>query len=326
MLMAAGLGTRLRPFTEKTSKPCLPVLGVPVAQFALDTLSQAQVAQVVANLHSHADETEKRFSALDAHQMELKFSDERALLLGSAGGIRKALHHFEGDAFFLLNGDVIAEVNLSELAQKHRELREKRGVTMTLAVHPGAPPGEYTELQCDSSGETLIGFGAKAMGRPFFSGVAVFEPEAFRALPVDRPLELVPAVIQPAIQAGKAGIHRISQGLWYDIGSPELWHWTHLQWIELIESNASFPELWKNRVLSRNHRLAPGVWCASTLAKTKNLQIQARAWKEVAYWGESFLKGGIPPERLGPDAVLYGSRPSASRGIGFEEDWVSIQG
>src|SRR4051794_13663614 len=103
MLMAAGRGTRLRPFTDLAPKPLLPLLGVPMAQFAVDALAQAGVPRIVANIHHHAAATRAGFAALDLAGTELVFSDESAELLGSAGGIQKASPLLGEGPFFLMN-------------------------------------------------------------------------------------------------------------------------------------------------------------------------------------------------------------------------------
>src|SRR5688500_7784184 len=92
MLMTAGLGTRLRPFTEIAPKHLLPVMGVPMAQFAVDLLARFGVSRIVCNVHHRADLAVPALKALEhGPGTSIEISDESQLLLGSAGGIRKAL-------------------------------------------------------------------------------------------------------------------------------------------------------------------------------------------------------------------------------------------
>src|SRR4051812_48037749 len=107
MLMAAGLGTRLRPFTDRYSKPMLPLLGSPMAAFAYDAVRAAGVEKVVANVHHLAAATEAGLFALrEPGGPRIEISDESSLLLGSAGGLRQAAPKL-GGPFFLVNGDVL---------------------------------------------------------------------------------------------------------------------------------------------------------------------------------------------------------------------------
>src|SRR5690349_9521799 len=93
MLMTAGLGTRLRPFTDLLPKPLLPLMGIPMAQFALDALAEAGVEKVVANVHHLPEKLRESLPGLatQAGIKELRLSDETQELLGSAGGMRNAL-------------------------------------------------------------------------------------------------------------------------------------------------------------------------------------------------------------------------------------------
>src|SRR5690606_25829568 len=114
MVMAAGLGTRLRPFTEKTAKPLLPLLGVPMAQFAYDLISRTSVEKTVANVHHLATASSQALRFLE-HSGSIEISDESHLLLGSAGGLAKAAPHFKGKPFYVLNADTICNTHLQDL-------------------------------------------------------------------------------------------------------------------------------------------------------------------------------------------------------------------
>src|SRR4051812_21400006 len=94
MFMCAGLGTRLRPFTEIRTKALMPLLGIPIAQFGLDSLVSSGVSKIVANVHHDAANSTRGLRQLEYSGASLLISDESDLLLGSAGGLRKALPLF----------------------------------------------------------------------------------------------------------------------------------------------------------------------------------------------------------------------------------------
>lgn len=321
MVMAAGLGTRLRPFTEITPKAFLPLMGIPIAQFALDSLREAGVSDAVVNIHHHAEAARERLSALDANGIRLQISDESDLLLGSAGGIRKAFPLLGGGPFFLLNADVLCDLQLSELGMRHRELRERHGVSLTLALlRKGPAGGRYREIFHDESSGLVTGFGTLEEGKAFYSGCAVIEPEALRDVPLEGPAEFVPTILEPAIREGKAGA-LVFDGKWLDIGSPALWLDAHVELIESLETGL-LPIPWKERIEKRNRRIAPGIWVEKG---EKNL-ISVSGWAPPAYWSAS----GSHPVRLGPREVLYGARSAAPTerslrsGIGYGGKWVEI--
>lgn len=102
MVMAAGLGKRMRPLTASQPKPMVRVAGKPLIDHALDRLSEAGVAKAVVNVHYLADTLEAHLKARKTPSVAV--SDERALLLETGGGMIKALPHLP-DPFFCLNAD-----------------------------------------------------------------------------------------------------------------------------------------------------------------------------------------------------------------------------
>lgn len=150
MVMAAGLGTRLKPFTDRLPKPLLPLLGVPMGQFALDATGRAGVRRVAVNIHAHPEVSRARWPQLERPGgFELMLSDESTQLLGSGGGVRTAASLLASAGspgpHFLLNADTLCDVDLLALAQEHERLRRDRGVVLTLAVLGRPRPGRAIE-------------------------------------------------------------------------------------------------------------------------------------------------------------------------------------
>jgi mannose-1-phosphate guanylyltransferase len=334
MLMAAGLGTRLRPFTELEPKALLPLLGVPMAQFALDAASAAGVDRVVANVHHLADRAGSGLRALELGGAALELSDESGELLGSAGGLRQAAPKFRaGEPFFVLNADVLCDVDLAALARAHRRLRERHGARITLTVfeRPPLEPGEtqreaYREILLDPTTGLITGLGEKAVGRPYFVGAAVIEPEALAEIPPNGPAEFVPSILLPAIRDGKAGAY-FTQGRWHDVGSPALWLQTHVALLRALETGR-LPRPWRTRLESGNRRIAPETWVS---LRAPGRLIRTARWSGPAYWNPLHDQTALPPESLGPGAVLYGTAQgiaqggTLSDGIGFRGLWSSLQ-
>ena len=105
MIMGAGLGSRMRPLTDDRPKPLVMVAGRTLIDHSIDRLVAAGVTKIVVNLHYKGE-------MLRAHlgkrrDVEIIFSDETDLLLDTGGGVVKALAHFEGEPFFVLNSDSI---------------------------------------------------------------------------------------------------------------------------------------------------------------------------------------------------------------------------
>jgi NDP-sugar pyrophosphorylase family protein len=324
MLMAAGLGTRLKPFTDMIPKALLPVMGVPVAQFAIDALVEAGVKRIVANVHHQADQARSGLMALDRGASEMILSDESGLLLGSAGGIAKAAEHFEGAPFFLVNADVLSDVSLSRLAQRHLQLRAQCGVKLTLTVFPrprqtAEAPVKYREIFLGPSGSEdsglIQGLGDLQSDKPYFVGAAILEPELFKDIATDQPSDFVEKILRPAISEKKAGYY-LTEGKWFDIGSAPVWLETHLQLIRDLETG-ELSRNWRLRLEENNLRIAQQVW----ISRGARRDFKIAGIAAPAYFNHLGDSTAQPPALLGPDAVLYGDAHSFkgdfSRRIGF---------
>lgn len=103
MILAAGLGTRMRPLTLKVPKPLVKVGGKPLLQYALDALNVAQITKIVMNVHHLVDQIERYVEGLTG--FDIQISDERFDLLDSGGGIKHALPLFSEKPIILLNAD-----------------------------------------------------------------------------------------------------------------------------------------------------------------------------------------------------------------------------
>ena len=105
MVLAAGLGTRMRPLTDETPKPLIKVAGKPLIDYALDRFADAGVTRAIVNVHYLPDQVEAHVATRTAP--EIVVSDERALLLETGGGLKKARSEFGDDPLFCTNTDAI---------------------------------------------------------------------------------------------------------------------------------------------------------------------------------------------------------------------------
>src|SRR5919108_6583302 len=109
MLLAAGLGTRLRPITYEVPKPLVPVLGTPVMEHIVRLLARHGFDDVVCNLHYFPDQIKERFRDGSPWDLRLVYSYEEELL-GTAGGVRNVRDHFEGQTFLIISGDALTDI------------------------------------------------------------------------------------------------------------------------------------------------------------------------------------------------------------------------
>ena len=221
VVLAAGLGTRLRPLSAVRAKAALPVAGRPIVIRILEQLKAAGVERVVVNLH-HRAETIARVVG-DGRQLglDVRYSWESEVL-GSGGGPARALPLLAADRFFIVNGDTLAQVDLAALAAAHHA----SGALATLAVVP-ANLASYNAILADASGQWT---GVAARGTPaadvrgtpwHFVGLQAVNAAAFASVDASRPSETV-REIYPGLVAERPGAVRVfpTTGSFFDVGTP----------------------------------------------------------------------------------------------------------
>ncbi len=178
MILAAGLGTRLRPLTKTLPKPLIPIKNRPLIYYGLDLIKRAGVDEVVINLHYLGDLIEKELG--DGRKLGLKITYSREQeLLGTGGGIKAAEKFLSGESFLVLNCDLLTDLDLKEVIRFH----QGKQAIATMVLRPN--PGQYTKLGIDDDYRVLkIGqLVDQAVGliddRYMFAGIQVFEPEIF---------------------------------------------------------------------------------------------------------------------------------------------------
>jgi mannose-1-phosphate guanylyltransferase len=185
MVLCAGLGTRLRPLTERVPKPAVPVCGLPLVRWTLALLAGAGVRRAVVNVH-HLPAA-MRAAAADAARalgMSLAISDE-PVIAGTGGALREARAHLEGaDAILLLNGDVLFDVDLAAALADHRA----SGALATMVLMPMPPGARYATVDVDTGGAVrriagAFGPGGAALTPWHFSGVHVLSPGILAQVP-----------------------------------------------------------------------------------------------------------------------------------------------
>lgn len=122
MILAAGLGERLRPLTEWLPKPLLPVANQPVMLQGVRRLQAAGVTEICANLSYKPSEIRQAFGDGSAWGVRLQWTQESELL-GTAGGMKNAQHLLQDDVIVLIAGDAMLDIDLTPLIEKHRSTK-----------------------------------------------------------------------------------------------------------------------------------------------------------------------------------------------------------
>ena len=218
MVLAAGLGTRMRPLTAQRPKPLIEVAGKPLLDYVLDRLAEADVERAVVNVHYLADQIVGHVAARKKPRVVI--SDERGLLLGTGGGVVKALPELGNAPFFHLNSDTLwidgVRPNLVRLA----ETFDPAAMDALLLLAPTTGSIGYA-----GRGDYIMATDGRLRARaerdvaPFvFAGVAILAPALFTGAPKGEfPLT---DLFNRAAAAGRLHGLRLD-GLWMHVGTPD---------------------------------------------------------------------------------------------------------
>ena len=182
MVLAAGLGTRLRPLTDLISKPMAPIVNRPVMEHIIKLLAKHGFTDIVCNLHYFPDEIKNHFRDGSKWGVNIVYSFEEELL-GTAGGVKKVEDFFQGQTFLVISGDALTDINLSRAHDFHKE---KKGVT-TLVLAEVEDTSQFGVVLLDDE-KRIRGFQEKplsgeAKSNLANSGIYFFEPDIFKYMP-----------------------------------------------------------------------------------------------------------------------------------------------
>lgn len=188
MVLAAGLGTRMRPITEHTPKPLVKVAGKPMIDYALDLLADAGVETAVVNIHHHADQMLEHLAAYS--RLSIVISDEREGLMNSGGGLVKGLKLLSRAPTLVMNADLfwIGETpgepgNLARLADFFDPAKMDMAL---LCVDMDRTTGHNGKRDFSLSGEGRLTRYAEGLPKPVvYAGAIALDPSLFDDAPSD---------------------------------------------------------------------------------------------------------------------------------------------
>jgi N-acetyl-alpha-D-muramate 1-phosphate uridylyltransferase len=218
MILAAGLGRRMLPITEKLPKPLVKVGGMALIDRAVAALSKAGIKRIVVNVHHMADQIEAHLGTGDGP--EIIFSDERERLLESGGGIVNALRHFGDHPFFVVNSDSFwiegFRPNLENMAAQW-DGGKMDGLLLLAGVTNAVGYSGMGDFDMDPQGR--LSRRDERKSSPFvYAGAAIFSPGLFAGAP-DGPFSLN-LLFDRALEQGRLFGVRLD-GLWFHVGTPE---------------------------------------------------------------------------------------------------------
>ena len=217
MVLAAGLGTRMRPLSDLLAKPALPVLNRPLLHWTLELLARHGIRDVLVNTHHRPETVERAVGTGRRFGLRVRYSHEPEIL-GSGGGPRQARAWLGREPVLLVNGDCVFDFDLTRLVRRHRD----QAALATLALKPNPDPARYGPVVCDPRGAVRS---IRRLPRPargtvsLFTGVQVLDPALLERLP-DGPSDIVAALYAPLLREGGFIQGVRVRGPWLDLGTP----------------------------------------------------------------------------------------------------------
>lgn len=215
MILAAGMGTRLRPFSLNRPKPLFPVLARPLLLLTVDRLKKAGFRPIIVNAHHLAGQI--RDALQQDRDIILQHEEE---VLGTGGGLRKALPRLGKEPVLVTNGDIYHTIDLRDAYQSH--CQSERAITMVMHDFP-----RFNRVAVDEECRVLD-FGPEPadetggeVQRLAFTGIHIIRPEILRLIPADTRYSILDCY-RTWMRQGETIRADIRQGhTWYDIGTLE---------------------------------------------------------------------------------------------------------
>ena len=208
MILAAGYGKRLRPLTDHTPKPMVPVGGKPLIVHHLEKIAQTGIVEVVINLGHLGSKIPEGLGDGSQWGLSIQYSNEGSEPLETGGGMTKALPLLGKETFLLVNGDVWCDLNFSTIPQS---LSENDQALLFLVNKPNWRERGDFNLQDNRVKES-------ESPNFLYAGVALYHPSILEGAKVEK-FSIVPRLKNAISQNRVAGI--LHDGEWDDIGTPE---------------------------------------------------------------------------------------------------------
>ncbi len=229
VILVGGEGTRLRPITSRVPKPVAPVVERPFVAYILDNLARHGVDRAIFSTGFLAEAIEAEIGDGAGYGLHVEYVVESEPL-GTAGAIANCEDKLHGSSFYVFNGDVLSDVDLTALARLHTD----RGGMGTIFLTPVEDPRRYGLVEIDADGRV-----ASFLEKPsdyegtalINAGVYVLEPEVLEMVPRGKMFSIERGVFPQLAQAGSLYGY-VDHGYWRDIGTPDSYLQAHYDILE----------------------------------------------------------------------------------------------
>jgi len=293
-VLGAGLGTRLRPLTERLPKPMVPVFHRPLIDYAFDHLHAAGISRIMVNTHHRPEAYADAYPDRMFRGIPLTFRHE-PVLLETGGGLRNIMDWMEQETLLVYNGDILSDLPLEQAIAAHKE--SGREVTMVLRSS-GGPLQVAVPDGMDSITDIRGMLGDDRSPRFLFTGIYLVEPAFVRRIP---PGEIVSVVVTflEMVRAGElVGAVVLDDGQWHDVGTIEQYQQIHhsLPWSGFPRYADALP--WKPTV-DPSAQIASDATLAAGVVVGAGAVIEAGAWlQDCVLWPGARVAAGAKLEHV----------------------------
>lgn len=226
MILAAGLGTRLKPLTDSTPKALIKIKQHTLLELQIKKLKAEGFDKLIINVHHFADKVKRYLEENNYFDCSIEISDERKKLLDTGGGLKKASHFFsDGNPFLVHNVDILSNISQKKLMEFH--LTSKSIATLAVQNRNSSRKFLFDKINTlcgwmnEKYGEKIITGDEQSEYLPYsFSGIQVIDPKIFKYLPDKDVFSLVELYLAVAKKEKISGfIHNEDE--WMDLGKIE---------------------------------------------------------------------------------------------------------
>lgn len=323
VIIAGGLGTRLRPLTNNIAKPIVPVANRPFVLHQIELLRQHGITEIILNLHYLMDKIKAILGDGRKYGVRIYYSIEERPL-GTAGAVKNAEEFFDDEPLVVFNGDILTDINLTQVINFHKQNGARATLTLTRVEDPTAygviitnQQGVVTHFIEKPSWEHLANL--KSVGRTdtINAGIYVLDPKVFRHVPTGVEHSFERQLFPALLEKGELVCGFISDRYWIDIGKPAQYRQAHEAILRGEVAVKLFGDRVNNRVwIAEKNKIDPTVKLAGPAIIGDKVQIGANSrindytvlGEGVSVGSDASLSGAIvwAGSRIGNHAVLNG--------------------
>ncbi|UCG13284.1 MAG: NDP-sugar synthase [Deltaproteobacteria bacterium] len=308
MILAAGLGTRLRPLTLNRPKVLVPVQNRPLLHWLVEYLRTAGAEAIVVNAYHLGrmlkDHVERRDFGIP---VEVRVEDG---LMGTGGGIRNVVDFWDERPLVVINGDILSAIDLQELLREH--IGSGADATLVLTDEP-----RFNEVQVAEDGR-ILSFGGEAGSSLAFTGIQVIIPQVLDGIPADTPSSIIDCYRRLMASGRKVTAHVVKEQFWRELGSLDAYLQVHKELVHMEKEPVPGLQVGGKPMVHGSARLGARVRLSGMVCVGEGCRLGDGVMvQDSVLWDQVRVKDGcsVRDSIIGDDVVVGASVKDAVLGV-----------